>query len=144
MGASRRWHGARWQFDLMAPDAPPVLAAAIDATTTAQGHAWAVSIQDHLRAQGHGVRAQTDQGEDGRGNPVTYEALIVEVGDGYMSVAFFRDLILWTVDVAAADCDGETFQVTARAVLAAIETVSGWSLAPAAASSDERMLLGRA
>ncbi|GAA3813291.1 hypothetical protein [Cellulomonas soli] len=137
------WHGARWQFDLMPTDANSSVDMVIDATTTAEAHVWAVAIRERLQTGGYAVHAQFDQGEDGRGNATTYEALVVEVGGGYMSIAFFRDLILWTVDVAADDCDAETFQVAARAALAAIEATSNYVLPAQAASAYERTLLGR-
>jgi hypothetical protein len=47
----------------------------VDATTTGEGHRWALAIQDRLREAGHTVGWGQDEGEDGRGNPSMYDDL---------------------------------------------------------------------
>jgi len=136
------WYGARWQLDLTAPGVPRSPRVEIDATTTEQGRAWLLEIQDRLGQAGHRVRARRDDGEDGRGNPTVYDELIVDLGTGFVSVAFFRDLILWTVDVAVDDCDEATFRTAARSILSTLRAVSGYEIDPAAVSASERGLLG--
>jgi len=142
LAAPRGWYGARWQFSLTAPGANRTSPAAIDATTTDQGHAWMLDIQARLAQAGHQVQARRDDGEDGRGNPTVYDELIVPLGTGELAVSFFRDLILWTAEVTAEDCDEATFRTAARSVLATLRAVSGYELDPAEVDADERALLG--
>ena len=117
----RGWGGARWQADLTAGGVPVDESAAIDATTTPEARARLVRVAARLGELGVGVRERQDEGEDADGNAVLYDQLVVDVGEGYMAVCFWRSTIFWSVDVRPEHLDGDRFRQVARAVLAAVE-----------------------
>ncbi|MDC7121121.1 hypothetical protein OMK64_06180 [Cellulomonas fimi] len=135
------WSGARWQIDLTPGGAPRDRSRPVDATTTLQGRTWCVAVAERLRVAGIGVRRGTDVGESAAGDAVEYDELAIDVGEGHMALAFWRDLIFWSVDVFADDVDEATFTSVARAVLVAVRDTTGHapSVPP---SSYERRLLG--
>jgi hypothetical protein len=115
------WGGVRWQVDLT-PDGIPVDESdPIDATTTPEARARLVRVAARLGELGVGVRERQDEGEDSLGDPVLYDQLVVDVGEGYMVLSFWRSMISWSVDVRPEHVDGDRFQRVARAVLAAVE-----------------------
>lgn len=124
---STDWLGARWQIELRPPGAPARPVTEIDATTTAEGHEWAVAIVERLRADGITARLSQDTGEDGHGAATTYDELLVPVGEGHMAVAFWRELIAWTVDVFPDQIDRRTFSHIVTHTLAAVREVTGYS-----------------
>ncbi len=136
------WLGARWQVQMRAPgvDAPP--ASWIDATTTPEAHVWAATLVDRLASAGIEATLGEDEGEDGRGNPTTYDEVVVTVGEGYMALAFWRGLIAWTVDVFPDQADRATFSHVATRVLRAVQEVTGYSADVARWASYECALLG--
>jgi hypothetical protein len=115
------WGGARWQVDLTAGGIPLDDSAATDATTTPEARARLVRVAARLGELGIGVRERQDEGEDDEGNAVLYDQLVVDVGEGYMVVCFWRSAIFWSVDVRPEHVDGDRFRQVARAVLAAVE-----------------------
>ncbi|MDM8085133.1 hypothetical protein QUV83_10185 [Cellulomonas cellasea] len=135
------WAGLRMQVDFTAGGEPISAGAHVDATTTAQGHEWSHAIANRLRAAGHAVREATSEGEDGQGNPAAYDEVLVDVG-GYLSLAFFRDMIFWWVDVAPDQADSEIVTRAVRDVARTVQEVSGWALCSGQLNSYERRVLG--
>ena len=138
------WLGARWQVELRPADAPARAASSIDATTTPEAHVWAATVVERLSAAGIDVTVRQDDGEDGRGNPTTYDALAVTVGQGHMALAFWRDLVVWTVDVYPEQTDRGTFTAVATRVVHAVQEVTGYSADLGAWGPYERALIGDA
>lgn len=124
---STDWLGARWQIELRPPGAPAKPVAEIDASTTAEAHAWAVAVAERLGTDGIAARLSTDTGEDGRGAATSYDELLVSVGEGHMALAFWRELIAWTVDVLPDQVDRGTFSHIVTRTLAAVREVTGYS-----------------
>lgn len=139
--AEPEWSGARWQVDIRPHGAPPSSATLIDATTTPESRSWALTIVDRLAAEGVEARIRQDEGEDGRGSSTTYDELLVTVGEGYMALAFWRDLIAWTVDVFADQADRATVSDVATRVLSAVQDVTGYSLDRERLGPYERSLI---
>lgn len=136
------WRGARWQVDIRPPGAAAQPATSFDATTTPEAHAWAVTVLERLASARVEARIGQDQGEDGRGNPTTYDQLLITVGEGYMALAFWRDVVAWTVEVFADQVDRDTFAHVATRVLAVVQDVTGYALDPGRLGPDERSLVG--
>lgn len=136
------WAGARWQVELLPPGAPRPSAASLDATTTPEAHAWAATIRERLAAAGVEAQLRQDDGEDGRGNPTTYDELLVTVGEGHMALAFWRGVVAWTVDVFPDQADRGTVAGVASRTLAAAQEITGYVLDPERLGPDERSLLG--
>ncbi|WP_149202885.1 hypothetical protein [Actinotalea subterranea] len=140
LAAPPTWYGMRWQIDLTPGGAPRP--EPIDGTTTDEARAWSREILQRLMSAGLHVTPETDEGEDGAGNVTVYDQLTLDIGTGYMALSFFRDLIFWTTEVFAHDCDAATFESVARTVLAAVAGVSGYVPEPDHLSTDEKRLLG--
>lgn len=136
------WLGARWQVELRPPGAPKQSATSIDATTTAEAHEWAITIGDRMRAGGIDARLAQDSGEDGRGGATTYDELRITVGEGYMTLSFWRDLLAWTVDVLPAHVDRDTFRQVASSTLDAARDVTGYVPDLAGLGPYEAALMG--
>lgn len=135
------WSGARWQIDLTPDGTARDTSRRLDATTTPQARDWAATIADRLRVAGLRVEQGTDVGEDREGRDVEYVELRINVGEGYMALAFWRDMIFWGVDVFADQVDETTFTAAARAVLTAVRDTTGY--APGTQLTPyERRLLG--
>lgn len=122
------WVGARWQLEFTADGAVLDNSAPLDATTTEQGHAWCTQIAQQLRERGHDLTQGVDDGEDGRGNPVQYDELTLNLGSGYMALAFFRDEVFWTTEVWPHDVDQTTFTTLARDVLTVVRETTGYDI----------------
>jgi hypothetical protein len=140
----REWLGARWQVEMRPPGVAAPPASSIDATTTPEAHVWAATLVERLAASGVGVAMRQDEGEDGRGNPTTYDELAITVGQGYMALAFWRGLIAWTVDVFPDQADRGTFTDVATRVLEAVQEITGYSADLGSLGSYERSLLSAA
>lgn len=138
------WLGARWQVEMRPPGVVGPRASPIDATTTPEAHAWAETLVDRLASAGIEASMRQDEGEDGRGNPTTYDELAITIGQGYMALAFWRGLITWSVDVFPDQVDRAAFADVATRVLAAVQEVTGYSADLEALSSYERSLLSPA
>lgn len=136
------WLGARWQVQMRPPGVDAVPASSIDATTTPEAHVSAATLVHRLASAGIDATLRRDEGEDGRGNPTTYDEVVVTVGDGYMALAFWRGLIAWTVDVFPDQADRATFSRVATRVLEAVKEVTGYSADPASLGTYECALLG--
>ncbi|WP_250445778.1 hypothetical protein [Actinotalea sp. C106] len=136
------WLGARWELDLRPAGVPAVPATAIDATTTPEAQDWARAILVQLQALGITARIGQDEGEDGQGNPTTYDELLITVGEGHMALAFWRGLLAWFVDVFPDQCDQASFTHVARTTLAAAQEVSGYTLDLGPLTPTDRALLG--
>ncbi|MDC7120242.1 hypothetical protein OMK64_01680 [Cellulomonas fimi] len=134
------WLGARWQIDLTPGGVDRDPSRPLDATTTAEAREWSTLIAARLRAGGHGVERGADVGRDPEGNEVQYDELVVDVGEGYMALAFWRDLIFWSADVFADQVDEATFIATARAVLTSVREVTGYAPSVPLAPYEQRLL----
>ena len=135
------WSGMRWGGEFTVDGRPVSRSTPIDATTTELGHTWSRSIAVALRALGHTVRETTDEGEDGRGNPVTYDELVVAIG-GYMALDFFSDMVFWSIDVRSDQENAEGFVRAARDVVRVVHDVTGWVLSLDSLNAYEQRLLG--
>jgi hypothetical protein len=140
LGSAPAWIGARWQLEFRAPGAASP--AVVDATTTDDGHRWAHHVARRLSDEAVAVELGFDEGEDEHGDPARYVQLDVSVGEGYMSLSFFRDIVFWSVDVFADQCDHETSVRAARSARRVVTEVTGWSLDPDGLRTYERRLLG--
>ena len=135
------WTGIRWQLSFTAPGVPR--RRLVDATTTPEGHAWAVEVARRLQDVGHIARLGQDEGADAHGAPVMYDEInVVSVEEGYLALAFFADEVCWTVDIAPDQCTQGLAEQAVRDVCAIVETVTGYVLQTAALTPAERALLG--
>lgn len=133
------WLGAHWQLDFTTDGSPLDPSSSLDATTSPTTRAWAVAIADALRAHGLAVMVRSDTGEDGLGQPVEYVELGIAVGH---TIAFWRDVVHWSVNVQPDDVDETSFVRAARTVAATIKDTTGWRPVVGPLDAYERRLLG--
>jgi hypothetical protein len=135
------WTGMRWQVDFT-PDGHAAAGWQIDATTSEEGHRWALTLQDRLREAGHGVEWGQDEGDDGRGNPTRYDELHVRIGAGSLALSFFADRVHLSVDLFPDECDRDRAAQVARDVRATVEDVTGYRLVASQLLPADLALLG--
>lgn len=131
----------QWQMGFR-DEAAPLEGWNVDATTPPQAEGWAEQVTGVLLDRGVQVSRGFDDGQDGQGNDVTYLELYVQVGEGHMTLAFWRHTIDWSTDVIVPAEGRAAFAKTARAVLDAVTQATSWRLDARTVSAAHRDLLG--